>query len=128
MKNYLITLLIGLGIGAAVVHQFYPRVETKIEIQKEVETQTRTTTRRVVLPDGTRTTEQVTDTIKKEREETLSETKSNDWMVGVSASAGLKGFGDVYQATVHRRILGPIFVSVGANTKTEATVGVAVEF
>lgn len=125
MKRTLLSLFAGLLVGAAIVYFQFPRIETKVEVQKE--TQTRTVTRRVVLPDGTRTTERVTDTVQKEAIQSKTSTRP-DWMVGVNTNLGTYGIGESYQLQVHRRILGPVLVSAGINTKGEATIGVAVEF
>lgn len=115
MKNYLLALLFGIGIGAAVVYFFFPRIETKIEVQKEVETQTRTVTRRVVLPDGTRTTERVTDTIKKENERSTTETKPSEkqWKANLLMKSDIRNLVPQYGFGIERRVLGPFFVGVG---------------
>lgn len=125
MKRTLLSLLAGLLIGAAIVYFQFPRIEKKVEVQKE--TQTRTVTRRVVLPDGTRTTERITDTVQKEATQSKTSPRP-DWMVGVNTNLGRYGIGESYQLQVHRRILGPVSISAGISTKAEATIGVAVEF
>lgn len=98
-----------------------------VEVQKEVETQTRIVTRRVVSPDGTRTVEQVRETVSREETQTKT-TARPDWIVGVNTNVGLRGVGNTFQVQVHRRILGPVLISAAVNTKAEMTVGVAVEF
>lgn len=130
MKRSLISLVVGLLIGAATVYFLFPRVETKIHIQKETETQTRTVTRRVVLPDGTRTTERVTDTIQRENERTETESKvaQAQWRVNVHAKASLQNLVPQYGASVERRILGPVWVGVGAYQDGTANVSVGWEF
>lgn len=130
MKNYLLALLFGIGIGAAVVHFLFPRIETKIEVQKEVETQTRTVTRRVVLPDGTRTTERVTDSISKENERLTTETKPSEkqWKANLLMKSDIRNLVPQYGASIERRILGPVWVGVGAFQDGTASVSVGWEF
>ena len=129
LKTLVGVAVIFLGIGAATVYFLFPRVETKIQIQKETETQTRTVTRRVVLPDGTRTTERVTDTVKKENENTLTLTKlPAKWRAGVDVKASLTNFVPQYGATVGYRAFGPVWVEASGYQDGTASLRAVWEF
>jgi hypothetical protein len=129
MRQSIVSLMAGLLIGAVIVYFQFPRIETKIEVQKETETQTRTVTRRVVLPDGTKTTERITDTVKKENENTLTLTKSQSkWRAGVDVKASLTNLVPQYGATVGYRAFGPVWVEASGYQDGTAVVRAVWEF
>jgi len=119
MKNLLVTLILGLGIGYALAVYTSPvKIEIK-EIEKVVvkEGKERIKTvyiREVKSPDGT----VITETTEKEEEKTKSSTKSSNEtntvkdfykpMYSVNLYALTPVTSPVYGLSMHKRFLGPI--------------------
>lgn len=149
IQKALIVLLL-MGIAGACGFYFAPgKVETKtVEVLKEIEKVVYRENRHVntkiietIKPDGTivKETYIVDETVvfvDKEKEVErikeamkIVETQKPQWKV--SASTNILGKDkplDVYQLSVDRRILGPIFVGIYGRTDKEFGAGVGIEF
>lgn len=154
MKQILIYLGL-IVLGVAFGYYFAPeKIKTKleiktVEIEKEVlkliEVNKRKTSTHIIVtefPDGKKITEtfiidesislveiEKEKIVYKDREivkEKEVENRKSQWLI--KASAEVTPRKEVYSIDINRRVLGPIFIGVAANTSREATVGVGIEF
>lgn len=100
---------------------FFPKVE-----QKEViKYQTRTKTRTVIQKDGT-------TIIEKDEAANYSKLKETtvkpQWNVSASIMAPNFGADQIYGLQVQRRILGPFYVGINANTEQQFGLSLGMEF
>ncbi len=126
MKNYVYSLLFGLAIGAATVWYFYPRVEVRTEIEETVRRDV--VTRIVERPDGGKET----IIIDRSKEHSTSVTEISPpklWLASVGASSGDNLSRDFkYSASVQRRVVGPFFAGLQADTEGSIGMLLTVEF
>ena len=142
-KNVIIGILLCTGIGYAVGRYLQPaKIETKTEVVEveveKVKTEIRTIVREVVKPDGTVVKETIEEEIKKEeqvvkkqeKEETKIENLKPQWRVQAAVASDLDFRGELaYRLGVERRILGPFFAGVFADTRGEEVgVSISMEF
>lgn len=119
MRTILISLVVGLLVGAAAVRQFYPRTQT---VEKEVVRTDIKTVTVVERPDGTHETVTIIDhTTKTENKNTISAPIPPQWLV--TGGAGLSNSGTAYSIGVQKRLLGPAFVGLQAITSLGNTTG-----
>lgn len=138
-----VVAVIGLA-GYAVGRYVQPaRVEIKKEeVVKEVEVVKKDVTvveREIRRPDGTveidrRTEDRSTETVdksKQTKESTIVQNQKPQWKVSASATTAVGSLTSpslVYGATVERRIIGPFFAGVRADTSKQVGLSVGMEF
>jgi len=134
LRPMLIALVIGLVIGSiggcwATKKLTKPEVRTEIQEKEIVRTDIRTVTRTVERPDGSKET--VVETVDKTKsvasKQAVVEVSKPNWSAGVAVEADYK-LQPVYEIELNRRVLGPIFVGVSANTEAELGIRLNVEF
>lgn len=134
IKTLLISCTITAVVTAAAVRYYYPRVDVQtIETTKDViKTDIRTVVRVVEKPDGTKET--VTETVDNTTRETKDkkshiENKQNDWFIAAGVNARLNAINvPSYAISVHRRVLGPVFGGLTADTTGNIGVTIGLEF
>lgn len=98
------------------------KIVEKEVIKKDVVTQIV----EIVKPDGTKETKTVI--VDKSTENSIKEliqsVRPRDWLVG----AYYKVNDPAYGISVNRRVFGPVFVSVSADTQRQLSVGLGMEF
>lgn len=136
-----IGVLVAAGLGYAFGRYAQP---ARVEIKKEIEIQEKEVVKHdtvivekeTKLPDGTvvkekRTEDKTVESRKsdsKEKESTLIVSAKPQWRAGALAGYDLNQFKPVYGGEVERRILGPIFVGVWANTQSTVGAKLSIEF
>lgn len=136
-----IGILIAAGLGYAFGRYAQPaRVEIKREVEvKEKEVikhDTVTVEKEIKHPDGTieketRTEDKTVESKKsdtKEKESKVVVSEKPQWKAGALAGYDLNQLKPVYGGEVERRILGPIFVGVWANTQSTVGAKLSIEF
>lgn len=134
MKQLIIAIVLSLGVGVAVGRYLTPPDVQIKEVVKEVvvtKKDEQTHTVKVTLPDGTvkeettKTTKEVSTDSRTEKKEEVVITSKPQWVVGASYQFTS---GQAYGAQVDRRIIGPVFVGVFANTNKDVGVALRLEF
>lgn len=126
MQKYIYTLIAGLILGALIVWQFYPRVEVRTETEEVVRRDV--VTRIVERPDGGKETV-IIDRSKESSTSTTEERPPRKWLASVGASTGDNLSRDFkYSASVQRRVVGPFFVGLQADTEGAVGVLLTMEF
>ena len=131
MKKILISLLIGLAIGAALVRQYMPRVETKTEQKVVTQTKIKIVERIVQHPDGTTETERTTEDNSQQTSSDKSTVKASQqpqYMLTLGAGTQLIRLQPIYSASVARRLAGPIYGGAYGRTDGEFGLTVGLEF
>ena len=110
--------------SAAATRYLWPSIELRVETKEVVKNNVVTVIKTVKAPNGgeTTTTTIIDKTVKKDTSLTLVSAKPQ-WRIG----GGLDTYG-YYYGHVDRRILGPAFVSFGADSRDALRVGVSIEF
>lgn len=143
MKQYkfvLIAILFALGIGYGVGRHLQP-AEIKTEI-KEVEKIVEKIKKDIVIverevrqPDGTvivdrETRDRSEEAIRRDtrREEETEINNKAQWKANIHVKSSISNLVPQYGASVERRILGPVWVGVGAYQDGTANVSVGWEF
>lgn len=121
------------AVTAVLTRYYWPRIETQeVTVEKEVvKKDVRTVVREIVRPDGT--TERNTEIIDRTREridrsQTITQYKQSDWVVSLGAYSDRLQDGPHYGLVVQRRVLGPAFVGLSADTEQRYGVIVGWEF
>ena len=125
LKRTLVLCLISAGIGGYLVKQYLPTETIKTEVQEKEKIVT--IIKKIVAPDGT-TTEETTKT-----EDRVTDTDvvavlappPPNWHISAQYMPDAI---PAYGVQIERRILGPVFVGVGANTRKELNISVGFEF
>ena len=137
IKQLLIVSAIMLAVGFLGGRYVAPPKEiTKVEVQERevIKKDVVTVVKEVTRPDGskettTTTTDKSTEKKDKEAESIVSKPVEKQWFVTAGASKDLSDFEKtIYQAGVNRRILGPIYVGIQANTNQEIGINIGMEF
>lgn len=120
---------------AALTRYYWPRIETKTVIQRQVvvKKDIRTVTRVVERKDGTKET--IIDTVdrstetKQSSKEVVALAKSQ-WLVAATAVQDIDSrlLKPALGVHVQRRILGPFFAGVMANSRREMGLSIGAEF
>lgn len=129
LKLSLAALLVGILLGAALIHFLYPRIEERTEYKDREVVKTRIITRIKERPDGGKDTE-IIEEGSKEKDTKFKQEKvmQKQYLVGLGASTPIDNFsGPEYSVLVGRRIVGPVLGFVQASKNT-ATIGVLYEF
>lgn len=118
--------LLGYAIGRYVQPAKVVTQEKEVEVVKH---DTVTQIKEVTRPDGTKEkdttiTDRSTEVAKKESKVVIENLKPQ-WMV--SGTYGISAV-PYYGAQVQRRIIGPVFAGVAANTRSEVFAVVSLEF
>lgn len=132
-KNTLILIAVVAALSAACTRYFFPRIQSQTtEVTKEVvRTDIKTIIRTVERPDGTK--ESVTEVIDHSVANSSNSKSSTtfarkDWLIGVTVGSEVTLLKPIYGVQANRRILGPVYVGLGANTNKEINVGLGLEF
>lgn len=126
LKDFIFPILGAIIVGA-MVHYYWPRIETKTEIHTVV--QNHTITRTIERPDGSKeTTINSTTSMAQDRQKKATIYKPN-WHLSVATLSpiGLR-LEPKYQIEVQRRILGPAYVGALLSTKHEVGLSIGLEF
>lgn len=122
-KHFSISLLIVAVASVAATRYLWPAIETKIQTKEVIRNNVVTVIKTIKTPSGEETTTTIVDhTVKKDSTLILVAAKPQ-WRVG--GGLGLKR---EYFVQIERRILGPAFLSLGADTTGSVRLGIAVEF
>lgn len=124
-----ILLAIGFGIGRYTVPNNLQEIS---KTEKESKTEETIIVKEETKPDGT-VVKETTKTKKKEdsskKEDVLIvENKKPDWKASALVGYNFDKSKVVYGAMVDRRVLGNIFVGVGATTDKQALLSLSMEF
>lgn len=130
MKNLLISGVVGAVLGAALAIYLRPATIVEKEVQNEVvRKDVVTVIKEVVRPDGTKeTSTTTTDKSKENKQNTIVKAelpKRPDWLL--SAGYDLNKENSI-ELAVQRRIIGPVFLGIGADQKGTVKALVTVEF
>lgn len=132
-KANLISAILGLLIGAALIWYLYPRTQDKIEYRDRVKVETRIVTRIVERKalDGSSTTEtEIVDTGSATRDTSLVALKAaqKQYVVGIGTAYNWGHFqAPDYSLTVGRRLVGPLIGAVTVS-KDRLQAGLLFEF
>jgi hypothetical protein len=132
-KTHIVIFVASFAAGVFTCSKLFPRIETQIKLQEKevVRTDVKTVTRTVERPDGTKET--VTETTdksvaKSDKNASITKFAKPQWLVGISAKSELDELQPVYELQVSRRIIGPLFAGVTANTSGEIGILLQGEF
>ena len=140
MDNFKIKIIAGLALLAAGFlggrYLTPPKEITKVEVQEKevIKKDIVTVTKEVTRPDGskevvTTTTDTSVEKKDKQLESIISKPVEKQWFITAGASKDLSAFEKtIYQASVNRRILGPLYLGIQANTNQEIGINVGMEF
>jgi hypothetical protein len=137
MANYkiiFVALLASFVLGVGVAYKLLPpKVETKTEVQEREVTKNHivTVVKEVTRPDGTKEkTSTTTDTSveHKDRQITIEKAAVKDWFVTAGVAKESLTGPEIYQLSVNRRILGPIYLGASATTEKQIGINVGLEF
>lgn len=136
MKNNIIVLVIGLTIGAFASYFLVPtKIETKtVEIEKTiVQKDVQTITKIVERPDGTKTTEIASSDKSKEKSSDIKtatiKVATNSWHLSASYSLYQpETVKPIIGLQIEKRIAGPIFLGVRADTNKVVSLILGLEF
>lgn len=131
-KTLLSYLAIAL-LSVALTRYYYPRVDVQtVETTKDViKTDIRTVVKVVERPDGSKeTVTETVDNTTRTTKDTKSHTeiKQKDWVLTVGARTQLTALEPVYLVVVQRRVLGPVFSGLAADTKGSIGLTIGLEF
>lgn len=131
MNKYVAVLVLGIVAGALAVYQFRPP-EVRVEVQEKeiVRTDTKTVTRVVERPDGTKETviESTDKSVSKAtKSESVTKTLQKNWNVAIAAHTN-RELELHYSVHVQRRVLGPFYAGVSANTIGMVGLSLGMEF
>lgn len=126
-------ILIALAAVAG-TRYLWPRVEYKhtVEQKEVVRKDVVTVIKEVVRKDGSRET--VTEIVDRSREnssrtETKVSTKKSEWSLSLLLKSDASKLGEpVYGLMAQRRLLGPVWVGVGASTDRQIMATIGLEF
>jgi hypothetical protein len=142
LKYLAAIVLVAMACGAALSHQFMPREVTKTQLVDHdvIKDHVVTVTKEIVRKDGSKEIDTTVVDDKKENEvkkETISDVKpipmpQPQWFVTAGAGLDATSLGNlanpVYNASVNRRIIGPVYVGVWGNTRSQVGVQLGLEF
>lgn len=132
LKNVAILMAVVVVATAGITRYYFPQISTKtvVEEREVVKTDVRTVTRLVERPDGTK--ESVTETVDKSvsnatNKSTATAYKRSEWLVGATAATK---FDDqiAYGAVVSKRVIGPFWLGLSANTDKVVGIQLQMEF
>jgi len=131
IKNVFFACLVSMALGAAGALYLRPNLERTVEVTKDVfKTDVKTVIHYKERPDGTK--ESVTTIIDNSKQtsstsNTQEKPVQKNWLVGASV-ASKWDLQPIYGVQVNRRILGPVYIGLTANTQAELGLVVALEF
>lgn len=129
-----ILILLAAILGAVFTRYMFPKVETKTEVvEKEVtKNNVRTIIKEVVRKDGTKetTTEIVDKTVRKEDKNSTSlKITKKDWFVSITVNKPINDNDLMYQLSVSRRQIGPLFLTGNVSRfRDETVIGIGAGF
>lgn len=126
MPNRFQVGLIAIAVGFLAGYMLRPEPEVKIKEVVKVEKQVDEKIVVVESPDGTKTTT-IDRTSKTKAAKSLDVSKKNpqkDWLLGAHTNLT----GTVFGGSVHRRVLGDIYVGGSVDTMGDVLVGVTLLF
>jgi len=115
-KRTIVTHSVALLLGNLTCYFLNPPVET-VRVEERIKYDVRTITRTVTLPDGTQTTDSVTEdrtSVKRDSESTSRPAPS--WFASVGAVTELPQYKPDYVLSVGYRVMGPFYVLGSADT------------
>jgi len=120
-KKYAAFFMAGTVAGVILIKsQPAPQTETRTEYKDREVIVTRT----VKSPDGTVVVDERKD-VRREQLAVITAPAKKDWIVGASYGIAAEPY---YGASVARRIIGDVYLNVGANTRQEVTAGLLITF
>jgi len=131
-KISLTVLLAAIVASVALTRYYWPKVvERTVEIEKEVrKTDIRTITKIVERPDGTKET--VVDTTDRTTKRTDSskthEVFEAQYIGSLAAISPVQSLEPVYSISLSKRVVGPFFIGLQADTSSRVGVVLNVEF
>lgn len=113
-----IVVVICIGIGAVIGSKWGAQIETQIVTKDRIVTQIKEVTR----PDGT----VIRDEVRVEdRQQTVIAPAKKDWIVGAGYGIAPIAY---YGVSVHRRVIGDVYLGISGNTRGEAMASVLISF
>lgn len=142
LKYLGLIVLVALAVGAYATRQFAPRevIKTQLVDHDVVKDHVVTVTKEITKADGTKEVDTVVTDDRKEsdtKKETVTDSKpipqqKAQWFVTAGAGLDFSQVSNlanpIYQASVNRRILGPIYLGAYGNTKSQVGLQVGLEF
>lgn len=128
MKKIIYALSVGVVLGALVVWYAFPRYKTEVQTKIITEYKTKVVERIVTKPDGTTTIDRTTETSGSQVATQSTKESVSNWSASIAVESSFSRLEPVYEAGLSRRIVGPVFAGVYANTNKEAGVSLSVEF
>lgn len=128
----LILLVTGYGLGRY-VQPPQEVIKTEIQEREVVRKDIVTIVKEITKPDGTKETVTTTTDNTVERKDTKTEhleTKivEKQWFIAAGVARESLVSENIYQLSVNRRILGPIYAGLSANTEKQFGLNVGMEF
>lgn len=134
MKQIIISCFVGILIGAFLVFKLkkpeIKKEEVVVEKEKVVtKEKVITITREIKNPDGSNITEVVKIEDKKEKKDIETKQKNLDLSIKKDYIIEYnRGFNNTNDFGIKKRLIGDIYVGVGYNEKTGASIGIAILF
>jgi hypothetical protein len=135
LKYTVILCLISAITAASLTKYYFPNVQTKTQdvTHDVIHTQVQTVTKTVKLPSGEVDTTVTTD---KDIQNTLNDIKTQvslqtpppNWLVSATYNTDIHTLQPSYGADVKRRILGPVFLGINADTSGRFGASLGMEF
>lgn len=122
LKSYLVIFLAGVAAGGyGAFRTLKPAAE--VQVQEKWKDRVVTVTRTVEVPGGTKTTETTTTQDSSGSKSLTIAPKKPDWALGINYDTNLH-----YGATIDRRLMADLWLTVGVKTDKTASVGLKYEF
>jgi hypothetical protein len=142
LKYLAAIVIVAMAAGAALTRQFAPRevIKTQLVDHDVIKDHVVTVTKEIVNKDGSKEIDTTVVDDKKEndvKKETVVDSKpipqlKPQWFVTAGAGLDVTSLGNmanpVYSGSVNRRILGPIYLGVWGNTRSQVGVQLGLEF
>lgn len=121
-------------IGGAIAYKLLPaKIEVKTEIKEHEVTQNHivTVTHEVTKPDGTKeiiTTTTDNSVEHKDKQIEIQKSSPKDWFLTAGVARESLTSDNIYQISVNRRILGPLYIGGSFNTEKQLGLNLGMEF
>lgn len=130
-KKVIVLCALMSALSIVLTQRYLPGVKAAEVTKEVVRTDIKTVIRSVTLPNGQTetTTETVDHSVKTETDKkTAAVSPKPDWLVSATVQSNLKLEPPVYGGHVDRRILGPMYIGAGLNTKGDVSLSLGMEF
>ena len=133
LRSTLLLCAASASLSAAVVRNYLPTVRTEQQtVEREfIKRDVVTVTKYEQRPDGSSTTTTVTTDKSKEsatKSQTVSAAPLPQWMIGATVQQYNAATAPTYGLTVQRRMLGPVWLGVAADTNKTVSASILLEF